>query len=295
MWELQFEIETKCSLNCVHCSSFEMRQHKNRYYTDDDLINFIKLFETSLHIYFTGGEPINYKMLPVLCKEIQEISPNIRMGLYSTGNHLCNSFINEKFAKELHDNGVEDFYFSIYSDIEEEHDDWTQTKGSFMNTILSINSVKSVGIIPKAHVVLTKTNFHKINKVIEFCEIIGIKEVRILRLTSCGTAIYNWNKIGLSHDEQNKIIEDLIKNKQKFDVKLSFSGYPLLHPCRSFDNSKGCEAGIKLLYIDIFGDIYPCACSKEENKICNIVECEKVINYIKSQSIMYRTNCLNSM
>ena len=60
MWELQFEIETKCSLNCVHCSSFEMRQHKNRYYTDDDLINFIKLFETSLHIYFTGGEPINY-------------------------------------------------------------------------------------------------------------------------------------------------------------------------------------------------------------------------------------------
>ena len=64
---------------------------------------------------------------------------------------------------------------------------------------------------------------------------------------------------------------------------------------RSFDSSKGCEAGIKLLDIDIFGDIYPCACSKEENKICNIVECEKVINYIKSQSIMYRTNCLNSM
>lgn len=49
------------------------------------------------------------------------------------------------------------------------------------------------------------------------------------------------------------------------------------------------------MYIDIFGDIYPCACSKEENKICNIVECEKVINYIKLQSIMYRTNCLNSM
>ena len=114
MWELQFEIETRCSLNCVHCSSLKMRQHKNRYYTDDDLINFIKLFETSLHIYFTGGDPINYKTLPALCKEIQGISQDIGMGLYSTGNHLYNSFINENFAKELYNNGVEDFYFSIY-------------------------------------------------------------------------------------------------------------------------------------------------------------------------------------
>ena len=119
MWELQFEIETKCSLNCVHCSSFEMRQHKNRYYTDDDLINFIKLFETSLHIYFTGGEPINYKMLPVLCKEIQEISQNIREEF----KRFDESRMDETFVVH-YKNKHQMWYFFPYLDSEYFHTIW---------------------------------------------------------------------------------------------------------------------------------------------------------------------------
>lgn len=294
MWELQIEIETSCALNCVHCSSLTMRQHTERCYSDDDLLNFIKLFESSLHIYYTGGEPINYEKLPVLCKKITEISPTAKMGLYSTGNHSKYSFVNETFAKELKDNGIYEFYFSIYSDVENEHDRWTKTKGSLANTILSINSMKKIGIISKAHIVLTRVNFRKIDKVLKFCERIGIEEARILRLTSCGAAKRNWDEIGIHYNEQNKIIEELINNKYKYNIKLSFSGYPQLHPCRPFEDSRGCEAGIKLLYIDIHGDVYPCACSKESEKIFNIKELEKAQKYIHSEREKYRLKCLNN-
>ena len=167
MWELQFEIETSCSLNCVHCSSLEMRKQEIRSYTDDDLLNFVKLFKSSLHIYFTGGEPINYSRLSILCNEIQKNAYNAKIGIYSTGNHSKQIYINEDLAKELKKSGVVDCYFSIYSDIEEEHDEWTGMKGSFINTIASINSIKKVGIIPKAHIVLTRINRAKIDKVIE--------------------------------------------------------------------------------------------------------------------------------
>ncbi len=295
MWELQFEIETSCSLNCIHCSSLEMRQQEMRSYTDDDLLNFVKLFESSLHIYFTGGEPINYSRLPFLCNEIQNNTYNAKIGIYSTGNHSKQLYINEDFAKELKKSGIVDCYFSIYSDMEEEHDDWTGTKGSFINTLASINSIKKVGIIPKAHIVLTRVNYAKIDRVIEFSKSLGIMDVRILRLTSCGAAKNNWNEIGIPLGKQNQIIEYLINNKQKYSINLSFAGYPLLSPCRPFKDAKGCEAGIKLLYIDIFGDIYPCACSKGHNKICNITEREKVFDYIKSQNASYRLTCLNAI
>ncbi len=294
MWELQFEIEPSCFLNCVHCSSLEMRQSGMRHYSDNNLVDFLKLISSPTCIYFTGGEPINYSNLPALCAKIKNEINDVKIGLYSTGNQYETNYIDENLAKILRDSGIEDCYFSIYSNSEEEHDAWTGVLGSFANSISSINSVKKFGIVPKAHIVLTKTNYNKINAVIEFAKSLGIRDVRILRLTPCGAAKYNWDTIGMPLDEQNRVIEDLISNKQQYyNVNLSFAGYPKLSPCRPFADAKGCEAGIKLLYIDIYGDIYPCACAKGKDKICNIKEHEKVLEYIESQNLTYRSQCLN--
>lgn len=293
MWELQVEIEPRCALNCVHCSSLEMRQLGNRLYSDNDLVEFLKLFDSATYIYFTGGEPINYSNLPVLCSQIRNETNDMKMGLYSTGNHSEINYMDENLAKKLKDSGIDDCYFSIYSNEEKEHDDWTGVRGSFVNTIYSINSTKKVGIVSKAHIVLTRANCNKINSVIEFSQSLGIRDIRILRLTSCGAAKDNWDTIGIPIDEQNSVIEDLIRNKHRYGVNLSFAGYPTLSPCRPFNGAKGCEAGIKLLYIDIYGDVYPCACVKGKGKICNIKEHNKVLEYIKFQKSCYRTQCLN--
>lgn len=69
-------------------------------------------------------------------------------------------------------------------------------------------------------------------------------------------------------------------------------------PCRNFPNAKRCQAGINLLYIDSCGDVYLCACAKanaEKYKICNIIEIEKLKNYLYNMSeVECHQHCLTS-
>ena len=110
---------------------------------------------------------------------------------------------------------------------------WTSTNGSLANTIESVEKLKNRGIIPKAHLVLNRYNKHKIGTVVHFCHEMGFEEVRILKLTPTGSAIENWDIIGVPIEEQNKLIDQLIRDRVNYSVKMSFSGYPSLHPCRS--------------------------------------------------------------
>ncbi len=294
-WEVQCEIESSCLLNCVHCSSWDMRQESVRGYSDIDLVNLTNVLNKNAHIYFTGGEPLNFSQLPPLCAKLHGISTEVKIGLYSSGVMPGLLAINDRMAVDLKNAGVVDCFFSIYSDLAKEHDFWTRTDGSFASTIKSIDTMRTVGIDVKAHIVLTKINLHKIDKILYFCAESGISEARILRLAPIGEAKNNWDEIGVSLNQQNQLIHRLVNDKSQYNIKLSFSGYPLLHPCRSMENSKGCQAGLKLLYIDIHGNIYPCACVKDDDahKICHITEMDKIIKYLDSIKEDYRLDCLN--
>lgn len=296
-YELQFEIENACLLNCIHCSSLEMRHGLGRTYSIDDLTNFVSIFSENVYIYFTGGEPLLFKDLIPVCKRIKELTIHTSIGLYTTGNCKNGVPISVELAAELFQAGIEDCYFSIYSDNEEEHDSWTKTPGSYYNTIKSISNVKSHGIKPKAHLVLNQYNKGKIEEVIVFCQRLGLEEIRILKLTPTGSAKFNWEHIGIPLEEQNKIIHNLIFKRDTFSVKLSFSGFPDLYPCRSWDHAKGCQAGTHLLYIDEKGYVYPCACTKrnpDENIIASITDIEQVRQYIQSkEQIECNEACLN--
>ena len=296
-YEIQFEIENSCLLDCIHCSSLETRKSGRRTYTDEDLLSFLSLFSDNVHIYFTGGEPLLYYNLLPLCEEIKTRCSPISIGLYTTGN--CKGFVpvSENFAIDMKNNGVVDCFFSLYRHDSSIHDRWTGKPGSYGNTINSVKNVTSAGIITKAHVVINKDNYQVLNKMIDFCKEVGIKEIRFLKLVRAGSAAAHWDEIGLPEKVQNSAIKDMINTDVKNDIRISVSGYPTFHPCRSFEGAKGCQAGINLLYVDALGDVYPCACTKnrpEIYKICNIKEQEKMRVYIESQkNVGHHEHCLN--
>lgn len=273
-YELQFEVETNCLLNCVHCSSADSRRER-RAYSDDAILDFLQFFPGHVHIYFTGGEPLLYAGLLHLCERIQATKTGTDIGIYSTGNCAGSQPISPEFAQRLKQAGVCDCYFSIYSNKQEEHDRWTNCAGSFQNTLDSIRALSSAGILPKAHLVLTRESQHKLREVICFCQEIHLAEARILRLAPSGNAKINWNNIGIPLDTQNDHIQRLIQERESYPLRLTFAGYPTLHPCRAFPDAQKCQAGTNLLYIDAKGDIYPCACTKQNTakyRICNILE-----------------------
>ena len=135
--------------------------------------------------------------------------------------------------------------------------------------------------------------------IICFCDSLGVEEVRILKLTPSGKAEKSWKTIGLSLKEQEDVVLDFVNRKSTFPVRLSFSGYPKIHPCRSIENAVGCQAGTNLLYIDINGDVFPCACAKrapDKFKICNITELWKLKKYIlDTENTMNNDSCLNEI
>lgn len=296
-YELQFELESNCLLDCIHCSSLEMRQTCTRSYSDIDILNFISLFDDPIHIYFTGGEPILYKNLIPLCRNLIDSKKEVEIGLYTTGNHTGLTPISKDYAFILKQAGITDCYFSIYSDLEFEHDAWTNCKGSFINTVLSVRNLLCAGISVKAHLVLTRDNYYRIDDVIAFCQKLGMEEIRILKLTPSGNAKNNWETIGVPLEEQNELIKHLVNKRKDYNMRITFSGYPSLHPCRAFPKSVGCQAGTNLLYIDSSGDIFPCACTKRNPnkfKICNITELSAISKYLeKMVTIEYRDVCYN--
>lgn len=298
-FELQFEIENRCLLDCVHCSSAEMRKSARRECSDDDIVAFISEFKGPVHVYFTGGDPILYDNLIPLCQSIKGSKSDVEIGLYTTGNCAHLQPISEEATLQLYEAGVRDCYLSMYSVSSEEQDTWTGTPNSHRNTITSVERLRMAGIQAKAHVVLSKINYLHIDDLIEFCKNVGFSEVRILKLTPSGNAVRNWYKIGLSLDIQNEIIEEIILKKDLYDIKLSFSGYPGLHPCRSLATAKKCQAGTNLLYITSSGDVYPCACTvraPEKYKIGNISDIPSIFEYLsKYYSNEFNETCLNEL
>ena len=128
--ELQIEIEDDCLLNCIHCSSYELCKHGKRNYTINDLIDFISVIKGDILIHFTGGDPLLCKDLTEICRKILVLNPNIKIALYTTGNCYGLTPISIDMAKDMKQSGIVECYFSIYSEIPEEHDLWTRTIGS---------------------------------------------------------------------------------------------------------------------------------------------------------------------
>lgn len=297
-YELQFEIENNCLLNCIHCSSAGTRKTPKRLYADEDILRILPIFKGPLHVFFTGGEPLLYDRIIPLIKRISELRPNITIGLYTTGNIRGMQPLSHGMADRLKQAGVSNCYFSIYSNVEKEQDAWTNHEMSFQNTLTAIQRVHSVGISPRAHLVLTAQNIDKIYEIIDFCIQIKMDEVRILKLSPSGSAIDHWKEIGIPFDKQDAVIKQILQRRVEFPIKISFAGYPELTPCRSLPCAQKCQAGTNLLYVDFRGDVYPCACTKkfsETFKICHLSEVELLSDYVHSmKDTQYNENCVNA-
>lgn len=295
-FEIQIEITNECLLNCKHCSSLQIRFSNERGYTDEDLINFISLFETHIHIIFTGGDPVLYPTLFSLCEEIRRGNRKVSFGLYTTGNRENGIAIDESYAMKMRENGINECYFSIYHSLSDRHDQWTNVVGSFANTVKSVRSVKNVGIIPKAHIVIERENYREISEIMNFCRAIGIEEVRFLKLVSNGAANECWDEISITEEEQGNIVKNLLKNRVSSNIKYTISGYPQYLPCRPFDDAIGCQAGNHLLYIAFNGDVYPCA-GYRDYKIGNILDTVKMQEYLNSKkaNVEYSSKCLGKL
>lgn len=296
--ELQIEIQQNCSLSCSHCSSARSSSINRKKYLKNDLKKFLSLFKNTTQIYLTGGEPLLQPDLLSLMGDIQYNNSNIKIGLFTSGILIyknCFSSISPTLAQEYFKAGLESCYVSIYHSDSSLHEKITQIPNSLKHTISSIKNLKSMGIEIKVHLVLNRYNINNISQIIDFFIDIGVSEVRLLRLVRTGNAKKNWKEVGVDYEVQNRIIEEIFQKKEKYKVKVTFSGFPSMTPCRPEDDAIKCQAATKLFYITYSGDIYPCACTMNVSKfrIGNISHQENFIEYQKKHTQDHNEECLN--
>lgn len=297
--EVHFEIENKCLLDCRHCSSKDMRKLKggNKYSTQD-IKNIVNISKEPTHIYFTGGEPLLNDNIHSIMRTVKLDRPDVNIGIFTCGVIKNNNKIisvSYEEAMKLKESGLNNCYLSIYGEEDKEHDVITNRNGIFDNVIETINNLLKVGILVKVHLVINKYNILKLDSIIKYLEKIGVNEVRLLRLVKSGSAIENWDDIGIEYSEQNKAIHKIIDDIENYKMKITISGFPDSVPCRPFDGAYKCQAGSDVLYVTYDGDVYPCACTKSNNKfkIGHISDIDKIKQYRYNLSTQYNDMCLN--
>lgn len=265
-FELHFELEPNCFLNCIHCSSQTIRSEEMKY-EEKDILRLIKCFKTPLEVFFTGGEPLLYSRLLPLFSEITSQVPTCKIGLFTSGiiyNQGNLISVEEDYLKKLKSSGLEICYVSLYSNEETWHDYMTNQAGSFSCTVRSIKNMIKIGIDTRINLVLTAFNHSHINEIIQFAYSLGVSEVRLLKLICHGNAVNFWKTIGLSNEDYLHSIKEIYAKRNKQPLRITVSSVPQLAPCRPLENAVGCQAGSNLLYVTLSGDVYPCACVKNQ-------------------------------
>lgn len=295
-YEIQIEIENQCYLDCLHCSSLSMRNSTINKLSNNELLQFIKLFNSPLHVYFSGGEPLASAEIKTLIRIIKNDSPKSKVGIFTCGVLQGINPIDVSYAKELKVAGLDDCYVSLYHCDFEKHDLITNSDGSYDATIKSIQTLLSQQIDVKIHLVITHYNYQELDRVIDTILKLGVSQVRLLRLVKMGAADINWESIGVPYEKQNAAIMEMISNIEKYHGKLTVSGFPTNIPCRPATNAVKCQAGTNLLYITSSKQVFPCACTKSKSSflIGYINEIDKLKLYLDRQcEHLCNDECLN--
>lgn len=290
--EIHFEVNHECLLCCRHCSSLATDHGDRMHYTIEDMKNFLMLFPQETHVFLTGGEPLLYDGLDSILTSLTDALQLTSIGLFTTGivsNQGRPCAVQPGQARLLAFHGLKVCYFSLYAQSAHAHDWMTGIPGSFDLTLESIRNMRDHGIEAKINLVVSRKNQAELHQIIALASRLGCSEVRLLKLICHGRVAQCWEDIGLTGQEYQACVMDLLNTGS--DIKITASSCIELLPCRPFDDSQGCQAGSRLAYITIDGDVYPCASVKNcpRYKIGNITEIEPLKTYFEHRKKINRT------
>lgn len=161
--------KSKCSNNCVFCSTQEFGDiEKNIKDEFDNLNKIISEGHKIRYLEISGNDPGEYPDLPNLVKKIKNISKTDKISLITHGRTLKN----RKFAEELVKAGIIEFIIPIYGHNAKIHEGVTCAEGSFKDTVMGLKNLMDLNqrisvqsLITKANINYLKEMFYIISKI----------------------------------------------------------------------------------------------------------------------------------
>ncbi|XRO74906.1 radical SAM protein [Methanocaldococcus sp. 28A] len=243
---LILKITNRCNLNCIYCYSSNKSNKDMDFETAKNAVDYILKIDDKVKIQFTGGEPLlNFDLIE---KIINYCNENYFNKYISYAIQTNGTLLNEEIIKKIKDLDIK---IGISIDGLEVNDilrPYKNKKPSTIDTLKGIYLLKEHNIPFGVTTVVTNKNLHYIKEFVEYLIALEIKSVSFDLLKPKKTEHL---KLMPNEEEFNRILNELkdypiyIKNIQRKEKLKDGKKYCFLN---SGD----------LLFVNEFGDIYPC-------------------------------------
>jgi len=232
------EIIKTCPLSCIHCSANSNMKAKE-YISLEDIYSIVEnAMDNNVETFFiSGGEPLLHPNILEIVKFIK--SKNIKPIIYSSGCLADEDSgdieeINISFLNNLKKNGLDSIVFSLFSLVDDVHNNKTQTKNSFSILKRTLTNTKKTFENTEVKVELSfiplSDTYKEIKEIIKFSENNNISKINILKLINQGRAKYSGLE-NLSVDQENELLENL-KNSENKNIQIEISK---LYDCDNYE------------------------------------------------------------
>lgn len=260
----------KCNLSCTYCYAHLNVDKKPTMSNDTALYILNKMLNTyqdkTFSLSFHGGEPLlRYKDMVPLVKKIRMLSKNIKLCIQTNG-----TLVTREIAQFLKD---EDFEVGIsldgYNQKTNFHRCQTNGNSSFEKSLIGLDHLLSVGIIPGLIAVVTGINQYQLLEIFDFYIAKGIKKINFTPIVPSGKAsnsdyeididnlvsthielLKKINKINNQYTETN----DYVYESNLTNIMNSLASFNVSNLC----TLSPCGAGRTTVGFDTDGSIYPC-------------------------------------
>jgi len=175
--------ENGCNNNCIGCADDNSDKPKNGRDIKEifyDLEEGVKKGYKYLHL--AGGELTIQDNL----FEILEKANSLYEEIYFTSNGRMFSYL--PFAKKMVKSGITSFNITLAGSNKEIHESWTNTPGSFEQTVKGIKNLRSLTENVCVNYLVWKKSFDKLTDVVKLLEKLNIKHIDLFNVVPLGRA-----------------------------------------------------------------------------------------------------------
>ncbi len=279
---LFWESTIKCNLTCAHCRRLESdeaavtdlstAQAKNLI---DQLARLGKSQPMMPVLVFSGGEPLCRQDLFELVDYAGSLG--ITPALATNG-----TLIDQEVAKRIHDSKIARVAVSLDGATAEVHNKLRQLDGSFERAIEGIGYLHEENIPFQINITLTKNNAAQLEQIYELAKSLGAVAVHIFMLVpvGCGQTLAETDMLSPHQYEQMLLEACQLDGRGQLQVKVTCAPHyqrvireqGLYQTRRETEggganvpgrgkhggSSKGCLAGLGVLFVGHAGDVFPC-------------------------------------
>ena len=251
-----FDITKVCNANCIYCfTNSGDFSYKNKELSNEMIYELVEsLIKIGIEeLSIGGGEPF----IRDVCSLIKYIDGRLKVSITTNGTIINSNIIDvlEKYSVNI-TISMDAINQSISNLVRPGID--VKMLIDNIKILLSNNVIRNNMSL---RTTVSKYNLYNLIEILEFCDYHGVKKLKINSVNNFGRA----KKVDIAPEfcifmeKLDEIIEYCQNEKNTVKVVLPVERYLK-------ENDRECTLGNQSIYIDSFGNVYPCAFS--EGKLC---------------------------